>query len=240
MIPKVIHYCWFGHKPLPKLARKCIQSWSKYLPDWEIKEWNEANFDVNAIPFATEAYNAGKYAFVSDYARFAILAEHGGVYLDTDVELIKPWESLIAQAPFTGTEQTGLINPGLGFAMPSGSDFCRAMMNTYRSIHFINPDGSHNLKTICDYSTEYFTARGYKSSDNQLTIDGITIFPPQVLSPKSQINGELNITEETYAIHHYAGSWLTPYERFKLRIKDLVGPALASKYINLKKFLSGK
>ncbi|MDE5745026.1 MAG: glycosyl transferase [Paramuribaculum sp.] len=239
MIPRIIHYCWFGRKPLPKLARKCIRSWHKYLPGWEIKEWNEDNFNVTQIPFTAEAYNAGKYAFVSDYARFAILAEHGGVYLDTDVELIKPWESLIAKAPFAGSEQTGLINPGLGFAMPRGNEFCRAMSETYRSVHFVNPDGSYNLKTICDYSTEYFAERGYKSDNKETVIDSITIYPPQVLSPKSQINGELNITEETYAIHHYAGSWLTPYERFKLRVKDFTGPAFAQFYITLKHKLTG-
>ncbi|MDE6651765.1 MAG: glycosyl transferase [Paramuribaculum sp.] len=240
MIPKVIHYCWFGRKPLPKLARRCIQSWRRYLPEWEIKEWNEDNFDISETPFAAEAYKAGKYAFVSDYARFAILAEHGGVYLDTDVELIKPWEPLIDMAPFVGTEQTGLINPGLGFAMPPGNDFCSAMLETYRSVRFVNRDGSYNLKTICDYSTGYFTERGYKPADNQLTIDGITIYPPQVLSPKSQINGEINITEETYAIHHYAGSWLTPYERFKLRVKEVTGPTFTNFYIRLKHKLLNK
>lgn len=240
MIPQTIHYCWFGRKPLPKLARKCIQSWHRYLPGWEIKEWNEDNFNVAEIPFTAEAYQAGKYAFVSDYARFAILAREGGVYLDTDVELIKPWDTMLSEAPFLGTEQTGLINPGLGFAMPAGNGFCLSMVEKYRSIHFVNPDGLFNLKTVCDYSTEYFSDRGFKPSDSLLTICGITIFPPTVLSPKSQITGKLNITGETYAIHHYAGSWLSPYERFKLRVKDITGPTFARLYIQLKHKLLSK
>lgn len=230
----MIHYCWFGGKPMPGLAVKCIQSWRKYLPGWEIQLWNENNFDIDSTPYSSEAYRAGKYAFVSDYARFAIIEQYGGVYLDTDVELIKPWEPLIAQAPFVGTEQTGLVNPGVGFAMPTGNEFCKAMLEKYHSIRFLNTDGSFNLTTICDFSTEYFAAKGFVPSTDPAVIDGITILPPRVLSSKSQINGETVISPDTYSIHHCAGSWLTPWEQFKLKIKAIVGPALATRYINLK------
>ena len=119
MIPKIIHYCWFGRNPLPELAQKCIASWRKYLPDYEIKEWNEDNFDVNMIPYTAEAYKAKKYAFVSDYARFWILYKYGGLYFDTDVEVIKPMDDIIARGPFMGCENeagkgaTKLgVNPG--------------------------------------------------------------------------------------------------------------------------------
>ncbi len=104
MIPKIIHYCWFGHNPLPPLALKCIASWKKYLPDYEIKEWNEENFDVNIIPYTREAYAAGKYAFVTDYARFWILYKYGGIYFDTDVEMIRPIDDIIAAGGFMGYE----------------------------------------------------------------------------------------------------------------------------------------
>jgi len=137
MIPKVIHYCWFGGNPLPKSAQKCIASWKKYLPDYEIKEWNESNFDVNIIPYTAEAYKAKKYAFVSDYARFWILYKYGGLYFDTDVEVIKNMDDIIAKGPFMGCEneakpgatpaQLGVapglglgVNPGLGLGVNPG------------------------------------------------------------------------------------------------------------------------
>ena len=100
MIPKIIHYCWFGRKPLPPLAVKCIESWKKYLPDYTIKEWNEDNFDINIVPYTREAYEVGKYAFVSDYARFYILYHHGGLYFDTDVEVIRPMDDLVGRGAF--------------------------------------------------------------------------------------------------------------------------------------------
>ena len=216
-----------------------MKSWKEFLPGFEIRLWNEDNFNVNAVPYTAEAYKAGKYAFVSDYARFAILYEHGGVYLDTDVQLIRPWEKLLTYAPFVGLEETGLINPGLGLAFNPGNDFCRSMLDTYSRQHFINTDGTYNLSTVCDYATDYFLDKGFSAQAMPETIDGINILPPQVLSPKSQITGKINITKETYAIHHYAGSWLTPFERFKLRVKDFTGPSFAKFYINIKHKLTG-
>ena len=131
MIPKVIHYCWFGRNPLPESAVKCIDSWRKFMPDYEIKEWNEDNFDVNAIPYTAEAYQMKKYAFVSDYARFWILYQYGGLYFDTDVELIKPIDDIVEKGPFMGIEETckiipvnlvgyPLVNPGLGISVEQG------------------------------------------------------------------------------------------------------------------------
>lgn len=121
MIPKKIHYCWFGRNPLPESARKCIASWHRYLPDYEIIEWNEDNFDVGSIPYTAQAYAANKYAFVSDYARFKILYEHGGLYFDTDVEVIRPMDDIVAAGPFMGfevnpctTRPNGAVNPGVG------------------------------------------------------------------------------------------------------------------------------
>ena len=120
MIPKVIHYCWFGHHPLSPLAKKCMKSWKRYFPDYEIKEWNERNFDVNIIPYVKEAYEAKRYAFVSDYARFWILYRYGGIYFDTDVEVIRPMTDIIERGAFMGCETVAnkniplYVNPGLG------------------------------------------------------------------------------------------------------------------------------
>ena len=138
MIPKIIHYCWFGRKPLPELAIKCIASWKKFFPDYEIKEWNEDNFDVNQIPYTMQAYKSKKYAFVSDFARFWILYNYGGIYFDTDVEVIKPMDHIIDQAPYMGVEIdlnlsdeqsiSNSVNPGLGIAAPKGHYFYKKIL----------------------------------------------------------------------------------------------------------------
>ena len=149
---KIIHYCWFGHNPLPKLALRCIESWKKYLPDYEIKEWNEDNFDVNIVPYTQEAYAAKKYAFVSDYARFWILYNYGGLYFDTDVEVIRPLDDIITRGPFMGFENEIIINnvpfltvaPGLGLGVDSGSNLYKEVLDLYSSLHFVNKDGSLN------------------------------------------------------------------------------------------------
>ena len=163
MIPKVIHYCWFGGNPLPKSAQKCIASWRKYLPDYEIKEWNESNFDVNIIPYTAEAYKAKKYAFVSDYARFWILYKYGGLYFDTDVEVIKNMDDIIAKGPFMGCEneakagatpaQLG-VAPGLGLGVNPGLGLYGEILEDYKTSHFITANGELDLKTIVDRTTE--------------------------------------------------------------------------------------
>ncbi len=155
MIPKVIHYCWFGRNPLPSLAIKCIESWRKYLPDYEIKEWNEDNFDVNIIPYTQEAYQVGKYAFVSDYARFWILYKYGGLYFDTDVEVIKPMDDIIARGPFMGCEKdvsdtsVASVAPGLGLGVNPGLGLYKEILEMYSKLSFVNKDGTYNQKDNC-------------------------------------------------------------------------------------------
>ena len=169
MIPKIIHYCWFGGKPLPKSAEKCIASWKKYLPGYEVKRWDESNFDVNAIPYTREAYAACKYAFVSDYARFWILYHYGGVYFDTDVEVIRPIDDIINRGGFLGVEsnRNGIytVNPGLGFAATQGTAVIGEMVNLYSTFHFTNTDGASDLKNIVEITTEYLSARGLRKTD---------------------------------------------------------------------------
>ena len=168
MIPKVIHYCWFGRNPLPSLAIKCIESWRKYLPDYEIKEWNEDNFDVNIIPYTQEAYQVGKYAFVSDYARFWILYKYGGVDFVAGVGVIKAMGDIIARGPFMGCEKDvsdtsvasvapglGLgVNPGLGLGVNPGLGLYKEILEMYSKLSFVNKDGTYNQKTIVQYTTE--------------------------------------------------------------------------------------
>ena len=166
MIPKIIHYCWFGRNPLPESAQKCIASWRKFFPGYEIKEWNEDNFDVNQIPYVSEAYAAGKYAFVSDYARFKILYDNGGLYFDTDVEVIRSFDDILDKGAFMGCEltpelSTG-VNPGLGLGVAPGLGLYAELLDIYSELRFINPDGSQNLTTIVRYTTDLLVRKGLK------------------------------------------------------------------------------
>ena len=160
MIPKIIHYCWFGGNPLPELAVKCINSWKKYLPDYEIVEWNESNYDVRKIPYIAQAYDAKKYAFLSDYARFDILYQYGGIYFDTDVEVIKPLNEILEKGSFAGVECTGALNTGLGIASPAASAIYKEILNSDESSEFLYKNGSMNLTTVVDRVSEIFYKHG--------------------------------------------------------------------------------
>lgn len=231
MIPKVIHYCWFGNKPLPKLAKKCIASWKKYCPDYEIKEWNESNFDIHSCKYAEEAYNAKKYAFVSDYARFKILYEHGGVYFDTDVELIKPLNKIIENGSFMGVEDFSsekdnekiAIAPGLGIAAKPGMEVYKELLDFYHTLHFKNSDGSLNLETVVSYTTNILFNNGLRVSDEIQVVNDINIYPQEYFNPCDMHTKKIVITEKTVSIHHYAGSWLSKQEKFKRFVRKIVG-----------------
>ena len=229
MIPKVIHYCWFGRNPLPPLAVKCIESWRKYLPDYEIKEWNEDNFDVNIIPYTKEAYEAKKYAFVSDYVRFWILYNHGGLYFDTDVEVIKPMDDIIARGPFMGCEKDGddtnaaSVNPGLGLGVNPGLGLYKEILEIYAGLHFINEDESLNLKTVVEYTTELLCQHGMITSKDIQHVDGVWIYPKEYFCPIDVDTKKMDITKNTYSIHHYSGSWVPSRRKFALKIKKIIG-----------------
>ena len=213
MIPKVIHYCWFGRNPLPDLAVKCIASWRKFLPDYEIKEWNEDNFDVNANPYTMEAYAAKKYAFVSDYARFLILYKYGGVYFDTDVEVIKPIKDIVDSGPFMGFERDpdkygeGLVAPGLGMACEPEMPFIKRMMDLYNHIAFKDDKGELNQKTICEYTTEFLREDGLSRSKGIQKSYGFKIYPSEYFAPIHFITRKLHVRTNTRTIHWYMASW---------------------------------
>ena len=237
MNTKVIHYCWFGKKPLPKLALKCIKSWKKYLPDYEIKQWNEANFDINIIPYTQEAYKAKKYAFVSDYARFWILYNYGGLYFDTDVEVIKPMNDIIAKGPFMGCENDveedlsvsvapglGLgVNPGLGLGVNPGLGLYKEILETYSTLHFIQSDGTLNQKTVVSYTTEILNKYGLKAINDLQYCAGVWIYPKEYFCPISTSDGKLRLTNNTVSIHHYSQSWQSPIRKYGRKIVLFLG-----------------
>ncbi len=205
-IPKIIHYCWFGGKPLPKSAIKCINSWKKFFPDYEIREWNESNFDVNMIPYTQEAYVAKKYAFVSDYARFWVLHEYGGIYFDTDVEVIRPMTDILQKGAYFGMENYSSINPGLGMSAPLEHAFTNWYINYFRGKHFI-PEQPSMIPVISKKFSEIGCT--YSDSMQELFFDGwpITIYPPRYFNPKSFTTGKISIVDDTRTIHHYDMSW---------------------------------
>lgn len=214
MIPKVIHYCWFGRNPLPPLALECIASWKKYFPDYEIKEWNEDNFDVNIIPYTKEAYELKKYAFVSDYARFWILYHEGGVYFDTDVEVIRPMDDILLKGAFMGFERDpdkwgkGFVAPGLGLAVEKEHHIIKSLLERYENLKFVLPDGSLNIKqTIVSYTTEVLVNCGLKQIPGIQELAGFTIYPAEYFAPIHFITRRLNVTSNTRTIHRYMASW---------------------------------
>ena len=213
MIPKIIHYCWFGRNPLPELALKCIESWKKFLPAYEIKEWNEDNYNVHKIPYISEAYSAKKYAFVSDYARFDILYEYGGIYFDTDVEVIKDLSPIIEQGAFAGVECAGRLAAGLGIASPAAMEIFKEVLNSYADEHFINSDGSFNLKTVVTRVSDIFYKYGLVKEDKIQDVAGVRVYSAEYFCPKNFITGELKITDNSYTIHWYDGSWSSPAKK---------------------------
>ena len=227
MIPKKIHYCWFGGSPLPDSAKKYIETWKKYCPDYEIIEWNEKNFDIAQNQYCKEAYEAKKWAFVSDYARFWILYKYGGIYFDTDVEVIKPLDDIVAKGPFMGCERDGDKNksaaiaaaPGLGLGVNPGLALYKEILDLYDTLHFKNSDGSLNLKTVVQYTTETLVKHGLKNTNQIQKCAGIYIYPQEYFCPKNIVTGKLEITKNTYTIHHFDGSWLTPYLKFRHNLK---------------------
>lgn len=221
MIPKIIHYCWFGSNPLPESAKRCIESWRKYLPDYEIKEWNETNIDVNLIPYTAQAYAAKKYAFVSDYIRFKVLYEFGGIYFDTDVEVIKPFDRIIEDGSFMGFEENpslkngnafkGNVNPGLGMGAISGLGLFEEVIKKYNNMYFINEDGSLNQKTVVEYTTKILVKHGLTNVQGIQHIAGVNIYPAEYFNPLNDNTGRLNITKNTYSVHWYSKSWINEH-----------------------------
>lgn len=208
MIPKIIHYCWFGGNPLPELALRCIESWRKFLPNYEIKEWNENNYDVRKIPYISQAYDAEKYAFVSDYARFDILYEYGGIYFDTDVEVIRPLDTIIEKGAFAGVEFPGKLAAGLGIASPAASSVYKEILNSYENSSFLKKDGTMDLTTVVERVSDIFHKHGLTNKNEIQYVANVTIYPVEYFCPKDYITGEVKITKNTYTIHHYDGSWL--------------------------------
>jgi mannosyltransferase OCH1-like enzyme len=219
MIPKLIHYCWFGGNPLPEPAQKCIKSWQKYCPDYEIKEWNEKNFDFSRCIYAKEAYEAKKWAFVTDYVRLKVLTGYGGIYMDTDVEVVKPLDVFLKEKAFSGFEYQDNVSTSL-MACEKNFKLFGTFLKCYDERHFLNADGTYDDTTNVKEFTDLLLKYGLVQNGKKQTIEGLTLYPKDYFSPKSWKTREVEYTNNTYAIHHFAGTWLTPWQRYKIEARE--------------------
>lgn len=234
MIPRKIHYCWFGGNALPDIATNCMKSWKKYCPDYEIIRWDESNCDIAANLFVQQAYEAEKWAFVSDYFRLKIVEEHGGVYLDIDVELLKPLDDLLQLDGFMGFElgDTNTINTGLGFGATALHPMVTAVRENYEHSPFIKLNGEFDTLPCPQRDTKILVEYGLLQNNQKQNILGMTFFTSDYFSPLG-FYGEKNFSENTYSIHHFNASWLTNRQRVATnrvkKLRDIFGGALGDK-----------
>lgn len=214
-IPKIIHFCWFGRGPKNELAQKCIQSWKKYCPDYILKEWNEDNFNLDTNEYVRQAYDNKKFAFVTDFVRLYALYNEGGIYMDTDVEVLKPLDAFLKHSAFSSFENNNKIPTGL-MAAEKGNDWIFDLMQEYTDLEFIDKNGRMDLTTNVERITN-LTVEKYgllpKSSYQELGGGIVTMYPYDYFCPKDCETGEINITENTHTIHHFSGSWHTEKEK---------------------------
>ena len=209
MIPKKIHYCWFGRNPKPPLAEKCISSWKKYCRDYEIIEWNEDNYDLSQAPlYVRQAYETKKWAFVTDYVRLQIVYEQGGIYVDTDVEFRKKPDELLNHQAYFGFESMNYVTTGVGFGAVKGCQILKDLMDDYQDVPFLLEDGSCDLTACPIRNNEVFLRHGLKQDGTRQVLHGdVLILPKEYLSPVEQSTNELRCTKETISIHWYSASW---------------------------------
>jgi hypothetical protein len=218
MIPKIIHYCWFGGTEIPDHDKKCIESWKKYCPDYEIKRWDESNYDFNKNQYMKEAYELKKWGFVPDYARLDIIYEYGGIYLDTDVELIRNIDDLLKNKAFMGFETNSeFVNPGLGFGAEKGFPLLKEIRDViYGSRKFKREDGSCDTTPSPRFNTEFLQEKGLELNNKMQIIQNLKIYPDDYFCPIDAHSSILQTTEHTYSIHHFHASWLTKEEKISL------------------------
>ena len=209
MIPKIIHYFWVGGNPKPKSVLQCIKSWKKYCPDYKIMEWNESNYDFNKNAYMKQAFENKRWGFVTDCARFDVIYEYGGIYLDTDVELIKNLDSLLTHNSFFGYEEADdyYINCGSGFGSCAKNPIIKDLRDYYDNVYFVNDDATLNLIPLPIHNMHIFKKIGVNYDNSLQNIDENVFYPSDYFCPKNFETGLLKITDNTYSIHHYDASW---------------------------------
>ncbi len=239
MIPKRIHYCWFGHGEMPQLSKDCIASWHKFMPDWEYRLWNEDNFDIKSVPYTQEAYEAGKYAFVSDYVRLWALFNEGGVYLDTDVEVFKPFDDLMTYSAFGGFEGSKHLPMGTCvMASEANGEWVCEQLIAYRDRHFLKVDGTFDLTTNVQFISAKMREQGFVQDGKEQDYKDLHIFPVEYFCPR-HTTGEYVRTDYTYCDHLGMSSWTSQAQGWKSFVGKIVGKKAMAILIKTKRKLFG-
>jgi len=237
MIPKIIHYCWFGRGEMPELALRCIESWHRFLPDYDYKLWNEDNFDINCNAYVKEAYEAKKYAFVTDYVRLYALYTEGGIYMDTDVEVLKPYDDLLDLPGFTGYEGSKHLPPVTGtMASEPRNEWVKEQLAAYDDIHFLKEDGSLDTMPNTARISQIMKEGGFVQDGKKRVYKDMNIFPVEYFCPR-QTTGEVFITDKTYCDHHFMGSWNKGKKNWKYYLLRLLGEKNKTRIIKFKRRL---
>ncbi len=224
MIPKIIHYCWFGDKKMPAAAKRCIESWRRFCPEYELREWNESNFDFSENRYAQQAYEHKKWAFVTDYVRMAVLVRYGGIYLDTDVEIIRSFDPLLECDGFCGVEGE-FIASGLALGAIPDHPVILALEKFYGTQDFLDADGKPDLTSSANLQAPVLEQLGFdrKRAGVIQRFSGMTVYPAEYFCPKSFRDGTLRLTPNTFSIHHYSASWASPASRIGYHLRRLAG-----------------
>lgn len=230
-IPKKIHYCWFGHGKMPELAISCINSWKRFLPDYELILWNEDNTDINVNQYVSEAYKAKKFAFVTDYVRLYALYYHGGIYMDTDVEVLKSFDRFLEHQAFTGCESENMCGTGV-IGSEKKHPWIKELLNYYDNSKFVLPFGRINTTPNPQIITKITVEKyGWVQQNKYQVLEcGLHIYPSDVFCAKDWLTGKLTVTDNTHAIHHFLGSWINEKDRKRLR---LITKVVGNKGLNL-------
>lgn len=239
MIPKIIHACWFGGNPIPEKAQKYIETWKKYNPDYEIKIWNEQSFDITSNAYVYEAYQNRKFAFVTDYVRLKVLYDYGGIYMDTDVEVLKPLDDLLQYPAFSGFEGPNRISTGT-MGAEKNNKWIKLLLDYYDDKHFVLEDGSldltTNVKTITDITVSNYPI---VLNNTMQEFADFVMLPFDYLCAKDLIDGVVKKTENTYTVHHFAGSWTSPKKKLIKFLLSAFGYRFVQMLVKIKHFLQG-
>lgn len=238
MITKTIHYCWFGRNPIPEKDKEYMSTWTRFLPDYKIKRWDESNFNIDLFPYVRQAYDSKKYAFVSDVARLYALVSEGGIYMDTDAELLKrpPIHGCNAAAGF---ETKDRIMTAFMASEPNHALF-QELLNEYSSRPFILDNGQLDCTTNVERLTALLIKKGLKLNDSYQTIAGMTIFPSEFVCPYNNITHKITVTDKTFCFHHFAGTWLGGKELWRHRMRVFLGPKIMQMLTAAKRFITGQ
>ncbi len=239
MIPKRIHYCWFGRAPMPDQVLRCLESWHEFMPDWEYILWNEDNFDVASYQYAKEAYDARKYAFVSDVARLHALDSYGGIYLDTDVLVFKSLAPLLIYSAFAGFEGSKHLPIGTCImGSIKNGQWVQEQLDDYHGRHFTLSDGTYDTTTNVTFISRRMKENGFINNGLEQDYKDLHIFPVDYFCPR-HTTGEYIRTDNTYCEHLGIGSWTDSHSNWKTCLLSAVSPSLRSSIIKLKRLLFG-